>query len=101
MNESRIINSVAFLDLLQKQFSRIKEFNNGEFYLNHLLDFRTRVYVENYPINYQLSHLVRVVIKLSQKVNVNKIFNKFKKIKIIRKHLLQCKILLADKYNIE
>jgi len=42
--------------------AEIERLQNTYFFLTHRLDQRTRVYVTNIPINYQLNHLVRGLI---------------------------------------
>lgn len=53
-----LVQSAAFIELVKIQYSR---FNS--FFFEHRYDSRTRIYNYNYPINYQLSHLVRLTIK--------------------------------------
>ncbi len=45
------------------------------FYLNHRLDLRGRMYVWEWPINYQLNRLVRGVIQIKQQLSLDQIYN--------------------------
>jgi hypothetical protein len=57
-NEYTIIQSAAFLELVKIQYYRFESF-----FFQHRYDSRTRIYNYNYPLNYQLSHLIRLTIK--------------------------------------
>ncbi len=60
-------------------FSEIARLQSACFFLTHQLDRRSRVYVTNIPINYQLNHLVRGMI-YSDNFNVDSICKKLAKL---------------------
>jgi len=92
------INSAAVYELVKKQ---IKEIGSNVFYMNYLYDSRTRIYCENWPINYQLNHVVRNVIILKKEHNIGEIFEEFTKNNYIKKIINNYKILIIDKIKEE
>ncbi len=92
------INSAAVYELVKKQ---IKEIGSKAFYMNYLYDSRTRIYCENWPINYQLNHVVRNVISLKNEHNIGKIFEDFTKDNYIKEIINDYKILIIDKIKEE
>lgn len=92
------INSAAVYELVKKQ---IKEIGSNVFYMNYLYDSRTRIYCENWPINYQLNHVVRNVIILKKEHNIGEIFEEFTKNNYIKKIIDNYKILIIDKIKEE
>jgi hypothetical protein len=92
------INSAAVYELVKKQ---IKEIGSNDFYMNYLYDSRTRIYCENWPINYQLNHVVRNVIILKKEHNIGEIFEEFTKNNYIKKIINNYKILIIDKIKEE
>jgi hypothetical protein len=69
--------------------------------MNYLYDSRTRIYCENWPINYQLNHVVRNVIILKKEHNIGEIFEEFTKNNYIKKIINNYKILIIDKIKEE
>ncbi len=53
------------LTLLEEELDIFIKFNNKNFYLTYVLDRRSRIYIRQWPINYQLNHLVRAVVTLT------------------------------------
>jgi len=92
------INSAAVYELVKKQ---IKEIGSNVFYMNYLYDSRTRIYCENWPINYQLNHVVRNVILLKKEHNIGEIFEEFTKNNYIKEIISNHKILIIDKIKEE
>ena len=92
------INSAAVYELVKKQ---IKEIGSKAFYMNYLYDSRTRIYCENWPINYQLNHVVRNVISLKNEHNIGEIFEEFTKNNYIKEIIDDYKILIIDKIKEE
>ena len=88
------INSAAVYELIKKQ---IKEIGEKIFYMTYLYDKRTRVYCENWPINYQLNHVVRNVVLLEKNHGIKEIYEKFMKDDYIKEIIKDYKILLIDK----
>lgn len=70
-------NDYLEFKLINIQIQRLLKYFNGCFYLRYILDNRTRVYVQQWPINYQLNHFIRHIIKFKQKMDVYSIYKKF------------------------
>jgi hypothetical protein len=66
------------------------------FYLNYQLDYRTRTYCENWPINYQLNHVIRNSIKIHEDLNIINTYKTFFSDKLIKKYIKNYKIFLID-----
>jgi hypothetical protein len=92
------INSAAVYELIKKQ---TKDIGDKVFYMNYLYDSRTRIYCENWPINYQLNHVVRNVILLEKKHNIGEIFDNFVENSYIKEIIKDYKVLLVDKIENE
>ena len=92
------INSAAIYELVKKQ---IDEIGSNTFYMNYLYDSRTRIYCENWPINYQLNHVVRNVIMLEKKHEIGEIFEKFIGNNYIKEIINDYKILIIEKIKEE
>lgn len=97
------ISSTSILELIKHQYERITKYNNGFFYLNYKLDNRTRIYVYNYPLNYQLMHVVRLTMKLVDDVDFKIIYDKFKNHPLIKPFISYIinHTLLQKKINID
>jgi hypothetical protein len=92
------INSAAVYELIKKQ---IKDIGDRVFYMNYLYDSRTRIYCENWPINYQLNHVVRNVIILKKKHDIAEIFKNFIENEYIKETIKNYKVLIIDKIKNE
>lgn len=91
----KITNSMITFELIKKQLTRIKQFENGVFYLQYRLDSRSRIYVYNWPINYQLIHVVRSTIQFKfDETKPN--YDLFLKLPEIRNNLYNAKYLMLD-----
>lgn len=86
-----VINSAAILELIKQQFKEFKEF-----YIEHRLCSRIRFYAYTWPLNYQLSHIVRISLSFTNNFNFEKTYNMFLKHPSIKKHLYTDKIFLHD-----
>ena len=82
INLKPFINSVGALELIETQKKYFKSF-----FLDHRLDTRLRVYCYQWPINYQLSHLVRVSLVLKKKSNPSEIWSAFKEHPLCRQYV--------------
>lgn len=71
------INCLGFVNLVRKQFKRFPYF-----YMDYRRDARVRIYNYNYPINFQLSHLVRNSIKVKIELEAKDIIESFLKLSI-------------------
>jgi len=60
------INDYLEYNLIISQLTRILKYSSGIFFLKYVLDGRSRIYVYQWPINYQLNHFVRNIIDLTQ-----------------------------------
>ena len=92
------INSAAVYELIKKQVKTVK---NEIFYFNYLYDSRTRIYCENWPINYQLNHVIRNIIKLEKKHQIKNIYESFLSNEKIKKIIEDAKIFIIDNITIE
>lgn len=88
------INSAAAYELIKKQ---IKEIGDKFFYFIYLLDTRSRIYCENWPINYQLSHIVRNVIVLEKNHDIGEIYETFMSDDVIKEMMEDFKIFIIEK----
>lgn len=88
------INTAAAYELIKKQ---IKEINNEVFYFTYVLDTRSRIYCWNWPINYQLNHVVRNVIIINKEHEIKEIYQKFMSNDIIKEVSKDFKIFIIDK----
>lgn len=86
LNVQKIVNSAACLALIKSQ---IKKF--PIFFLEHNLDSRVRIYVNNWPINYQLNHIIRNSIKILEKLKIKEVLLKTKENMYFKKHYEECK----------
>lgn len=77
-NFQKIISSASILELMKSQYERILKIDGGFFYLSHRLDSRTRIYVHNYPINYQLIHIARITISFYNESKIKIVLTNFK-----------------------
>lgn len=77
-----LINSASVLDLIGKQLNYYTHF-----YLDHRLDSRLRIYCYPWPVNYQLNHVVRNILKFESKNNYEEVLNNFYKHPIIKKYI--------------
>lgn len=71
------INCLGFVNLVKKQFERFPYF-----YMDYRRDARVRIYNYNYPVNFQLSHLVRNSIKIQIELKTEDIVKNFLKLDI-------------------
>lgn len=60
------INDYLEYTLIISQLTRLLKHSNGTFFLRYVLDGRSRIYVSQWPINYQLNHFVRNIIELAE-----------------------------------
>ncbi len=95
-NKENFINNAATYELIKKQ---LKEFENENFFFKYVYDSRARIYNWNWPINYQLNHIVRNVIKLKKKHEIKEIYDKFMQNEEIKKYIKNYKIFLIDYVN--
>lgn len=71
------INDYLEYTLVISQLTRLLEHSNGTFFLKYVLDGRSRVYVNQWPINYQLNHFIRNIIELAE-MDINwSVYKKF------------------------
>ena len=70
-------NDYLEFKLINTQIQRLLKYFNGSFYLRYILDNRTRVYVQQWPVNYQLNHFVRHIIKFKEVTSLYSIYRKF------------------------
>lgn len=77
-----LVQSAAVLELIKTQLEYYKSF-----YFEHRLDQRYRIYPFQWPINYQLNHIVRILISFNKKTKIEEIWKNFKNSKIIKKYL--------------
>lgn len=92
-NLQGLINNTATYELIKKQ---LKEYKGKEFFLNYLYDSRGRIYCENWPINYQLNHIIRNIIILKKEHSIEDIYKSFTEDSLIKKYIKNYKILLID-----
>lgn len=71
-NSQNLIASFAILELIKKQLSRF-----DYFYLSYRFDSRMRIYVYQWPINYQLNHIVRNILLIENKLDVDVLYTNF------------------------
>lgn len=93
-SKKTVINSAGALELI-KDLLKEKLF----FYIENRLDWRTRVYCWAWPINYQLSHIIRACILISQETKINEIYFKFRSHHIIKKYLHYKNIFLHEEIS--
>lgn len=79
---STLIQSASILELIKEQLSYYPFF-----YLDHRLDLRLRIYCYPWPINYQLNHLIRVTLQLSNSPNIPDIWKNFWIHPLIKKYV--------------
>lgn len=91
-----IINSAASIDLIATQFK-----DYPLFYLTYRLDFRSRFYVYQWPLNYQLSHIVRISLRFVNNINIEKLWLKFFEHPLIKKHLYSSKLFYYQWFDIK
>ncbi len=63
--------------LIISQLNNLLDYASGSFYLKYVLDGRSRIYVYQWPINYQLNHFVRNIIDLAEMDDNWTIYKKF------------------------
>lgn len=90
-----MINSAAVLELIENQLTRFKTF-----FLDHRSDQRLRFYAYPWPVNYQLSHVVRVCIKFNKGIDIEKVYQNFFNHKLVKKHLYSEKLFLYQQIKI-
>lgn len=90
------INCAAVYELIKKQ---VNDIGNKTFYMNYILDSRTRIYSDNWPMNYQLNHVVRNIINLRAKHSIKNVYIEFINNEYINEIIKDYKILLIDKIN--
>lgn len=81
-NVKSLINSIIAIDLIIKQIEYY-----SEFYLNYKMDSRLRIYCENWPINYQLNHIIRNSISFYNNENIEKCIKKILNHWLIKKYI--------------
>lgn len=81
-NLSTLIQSASTLELIKKQLQYY-----SSFFLDHRLDHRLRIYCYPWPINYQLNHIIRVILKFKKISNINKIWKNFWSHSLIKKYI--------------
>lgn len=92
------INSAAVYELIKKQ---INEISDKTFYIDYIFDSRTRIYGNNWPINYQLNHVVRNIIILKPKHEIKEIYEEFINNEYIKEFVKDYKVFLIDKIKEE
>lgn len=100
LNVQSDANKASILALIKKQFSRITQDDKGVFYLKYIYDRRTRVYVENWPLNYQLNHVVRSVICIAKSENLVLPYQRLLSHELYKKNYVPSKFLLVYKIGI-
>lgn len=70
-------NNYLEYTLISSQLDKLLKYANGAFFLKYVLDGRSRVYVHQWPINYQLSHFVRNILELAKMDDNWVIYKKF------------------------
>lgn len=76
--EQERLNCLSFVNLVKIQYSRF-----SKFFLEYRRDGRIRIYNYNYPINFQLSHLVRNSLKIEKtRLDTKEIIRRFMKLPI-------------------
>lgn len=78
-----LVSSASIMELIIKQLSYYPSF-----FLNHKLDSRLRIYCYAWPINYQLNHVIRVILRFKKTTkDVIELWEKFISHKFIKKYL--------------
>ena len=62
--------------LINEQLDNIITYNDNKFYLTHVVDRRFRIYIKQWPVNYQLNHFVRSIIEFRE-ADYMKTYKKF------------------------
>ena len=92
------INCLSFVNLVKKQYNRFPIF-----FMEYRRDGRVRVYNYNYPLNFQLSHLVRNTVNIeSSHLSNKKIIKNFLNLKIwkeIKVELSEISLFFWQKLN--
>lgn len=70
-------NDYLEYNLIISQLTRLLKYSNGIFFLKYVLDGRSRIYVYQWPINYQLNHFIRNIINLTKIDDVYSIYKNF------------------------
>lgn len=94
-NLQKFVNSTAVLELIKAQIKRYPFF-----YLNYRFDLRMRIYCYNWPINYQLNHIIRNILKFSSKVDITFFYTKFFNHPFIKKYMIESRVFLYQHTNI-
>lgn len=63
--------------LIISQLTRILKYSTGDFFLKFVLDGRSRIYVYQWPINYQLNHFIRNIIEIVSQESLWSTYKKF------------------------
>lgn len=71
------INDYAEFELICNQLDTYITYNNNALYLKYNLDRRSRIYVNQWPVNYQLNHLVRTILKIKNTPDYVKVYTDF------------------------
>jgi hypothetical protein len=66
---TKSINDYLEYTLIISQLTKLLKYFNGAFFLRYVLDGRSRIYVSQWPINYQLNHFVRNIVELTEMNN--------------------------------
>ncbi len=89
----KFINNAATYELIKKQINEVKD---RFFFLNYLLDLLFRIYCENWPINYQLNHIVRNCIQIDETTDALFTYKNFFSDKTIKKYIKNYKFFMLD-----
>ena len=92
----RMINSASVLEIIKKQVNRYETF-----YINNAYDSRMRIYAQTWPINYQLTHIIRATILINRKIDTEVVYENFKRNDIIKENYIKCNDSLINRLNEE
>lgn len=96
MDFQKIINSASMLEIIIKQINKYEKF-----YINNAYDSRMRIYAQTWPVNYQLSHIIRSSILINNDNKIEDIIKNFYNNKEIKENYIECKDSLNDKISID
>lgn len=86
-NLQSLIQSASILNLIENQIKYYKSF-----FFTYRLDSRLRIYCYQWPINYQLNHIIRNALIFKKNINILKIWENFNNHTIIKKYIKKLKI---------
>lgn len=85
VNNQTLINNLTIFELIKKQLFLYRKTG---FFVTYLLDSRCRIYCNNWPLNYQLNHVIRNIIYLNNhNINLNELMENFFNLSIIKKYI--------------